>query len=123
MLDFIPPLLVTIVGALVVWYADACRRGNVRRQRILGDRTALTLRDPKAWVTVHRAMAPVLSIAGAGPLLGGVVGLLLGLLRATEAVPVVLGAGLVWLLLGTLLSGLPGAAAARDYRARSGSGH
>lgn len=114
--ELIGPILVAAVGALVLWYADACRRGTVRRQRILGYRTALTLRDPKAWITVHRAMAPVLYIAGAGAFLAGLVGALMVLLGTTAAVPFVLGSAVVWLLLGTVLSGLPGAAAVRDYR-------
>lgn len=37
-------------------------------------------------------------------------------LGITAAVPFVLGGAVVWLLLCTVLSGLPGAAAARDYR-------
>ncbi|TCJ20249.1 hypothetical protein E0W80_19045 [Microbacterium sp. PI-1] len=38
------------------------------------------------------------------------------LLGITAAVPFVLGGAIVWLLLWMILSGLPGAAAARDCR-------
>lgn len=116
MWELLPPLLVIVVGALTVWYADACRRGAVRRQRILGYRTALTLRDAQAWVTVHRAMAPVLYVAGAGAVVGAVAGALLELVGADEAVAAVLGVSLAWLLLGAVLSGIPAVVAARDYR-------
>lgn len=116
MLELVAPFLIAAVGALVVWYADACRRGTVRRQRILGYRTALTMRDPKAWITVHRAMAPLSYIAGGGAVLAGLAGGVLVLLGITGAVPFVLGGAIVWLLLWTVLSVLPGAAAARDYR-------
>ncbi|WP_449406884.1 SdpI family protein [Microbacterium maritypicum] len=116
MLELITPVLIAAVGALVVWYADACRRGTVRRQRILGYRTALTLRDPKAWIAVHRAVAPLLYIAGGGAVLAGMAGAALALFGITAAVPFVLGGAVVWLLLCTVLSGLPGAAAARGYR-------
>lgn len=118
MLDVISPLLVAVVGALTVWYADACRRGTVRRQWILGYRTALTMRDANAWTTVHRAMAPPLYAAGAGAALGGLACTLLALVGATGALPAVLGGSLVWLLLGVVLSGLPAAAAARAYQAK-----
>lgn len=115
MLELVAPFLIVAVGALVVWYADACRRGTVRRQRILGYRTALTMRDPRAWITVHRAMAPMSYLAGGGAVLAGLAGGALMLLGITAAVPFVLGGAIVWLLLWTVLSGLPGAAAARDY--------
>lgn len=116
MLELVAPFLITAVGALVVWYADACRRGTLRRQRIFGYRTALTMRDPKAWIVVHRAMAPLFYLAGGGAVLAGLAGGALVLLGITAAVPFVLGGAIVWLLLWTILSGLPGAAAARDYR-------
>ncbi|PRB63298.1 hypothetical protein CQ021_16450 [Microbacterium sp. MYb24] len=110
------PFLLTAVGALVVRYADASRRGTVRRQRLLGYRTALTMRDPKAWIVVHLAMAPLFYIAGGGAVLAGLAGGALVLLGITAAVPFVLGGAIVWLLLWTVLSGLPGAVAAGDYR-------
>ncbi|EYT57095.1 SdpI family protein [Microbacterium sp. UCD-TDU] len=116
MLELLAPFLIAVFGALVVWYADACRRGTVRRQRILGYRTALTMRDPKAWITVHRAMAPMFYLAGGGAVLAGLAGGVLALLGITAAVPFVLGGAIVWLLLWTVLSVMPGAAAARDYR-------
>ena len=116
--DVIAPVLVAVIAALTLWYADACRRGTVRRQWILGYRTALTMRDANAWTTVHRAMAPLLYAAGAGAALGGAAGILLALVGATEALPAVLGGSLIWLLLGVMLSGLPAAAAARAYQAK-----
>lgn len=116
MLELVAPFLIAAVGALVVWYADACRRGTVRRQRILGYRTALTMRDPKAWITVHRATAPMFYLAGGGAVLAGLAGGGLAMLGITAAVPFVLGGAIVWLLLWTVLSAIPGAAAARDYR-------
>lgn len=116
MLELVARFLIAAVGALVVWYADACRRGTVRRQGILGYRTALTMRDPQAWIVVHRAMAPLFYIAGGGAVLAGLAGGALVLLGITAAVPIVLGGAIVWLLLRTVLSVLPGAAAARDYR-------
>ncbi len=88
MLELVAPFLLTAVGALVVWYADACRRGTVRRQRILGYRTALTMCDPKAWIVVHRAMAPLFYIAGGGAVLAGLAGGALVLLGITAAVAV-----------------------------------
>ncbi|NIG66777.1 hypothetical protein GLO27_19155 [Microbacterium sp. Be9] len=91
MLELVAPFLIAAVGALVVWYADACRRGTVRRQRILGYRTALTMRDPKAWITVHRATAPMFYLAGGGAVLAGLAGGGLAMLGITAAVPFVLG--------------------------------
>lgn len=115
MLELVTPFLIAVGGALVVFHADACRRGTVRRQRILGHRTGLTMRDPKARIAVHRPMAPLFYIAGGWAALAGLAGGVLVRLGITAAA-VVLGGAIAWLLLWTTLPGLPGAAAARDYR-------
>jgi hypothetical protein len=114
--DLVAALLVTAVALLTLWYADACRRGTVRRQRILGYRTRLTMRDLQAWISVHKAMAPLLFVASVGALIGGLSGMVLVALGATAGLPAVLGGALAWLLLGVLASAIPGSAAARDYR-------
>lgn len=59
--------------------------------------------------------APVNSVGVPTPR-AGLAGGALVMLDITAAVPFVLGGAIVWLLLWTILSGLPGAAAARDYR-------
>ena len=117
-MELVAPALIVLLGGLVIRFASACRRGRVRRQWLLGYRTALTLRDPKAWNIVHRAMAPALYTAGTGALLGGVGGATLILFGATAAAPFALGGAVVWLILWILLSGVPGAAAARNYAGR-----
>ncbi|QNA92707.1 SdpI family protein [Microbacterium sp. Se63.02b] len=58
--------VMVLFGAALLWWARASRRGTFPRQRILGYRTSRTLRDGDAWVSAHRAMAPLLFVAGGG---------------------------------------------------------
>jgi hypothetical protein len=100
-------------GALVLWWAVACRRGGLRRQWLLGCRTPRTMRDPDAWVAAHRAAAPSLLVAGAGMVAAGVAAAVLVLLGLGAIAPVLLGSGMVWFLAALLIGCLPAAAAIR----------
>ncbi|QEA30069.1 SdpI family protein [Microbacterium sp. CBA3102] len=114
--QFIGAVLVVLLGLLVLWWARASQRGTLRQQWIFGYRTALTLHDKNAWITVHKATAPYLYIGGFGATGAGVVA---GVLTVTEfgnTAAVLLGVAVGWVLLWVIVSFFPAAAAARAYK-------
>lgn len=110
---------VLVAGLLVLWWARACRHGTLPKNWVLGYRTPLTLRDREAWIAVNRASAPLIAIAGVGPIAAAVVGIVLSLIGVLKATPVLLGSSLVWILIWALLGILPAARAERAYRRQS----
>lgn len=113
---YLVALAVMIVGALVLWWAQACRRGTFRRNAILGYRTPLTLTNNDAWIAVHKAIAPFALIAGAGAVLGAVVAALLAALHVGSVSQVLLGISVGWIVLWILLGIIPAHIAARNFK-------
>lgn len=109
-------LLVLIAGLLALWWARASRRGTLPQNWIFGYRTPLTLRDKNAWVTVNRASARFAIIAGVGAGIAGLVAIILALVGIEDISSVLLGSGLGWLLIWTLLGVIPAHRAARMYK-------
>ncbi|MBN9630740.1 MAG: SdpI family protein [Actinobacteria bacterium] len=113
---YIAALVVAIVGVLVLWWARACFRGTLRRNAVIGYRTPLTLRDDAAWKTVHRAIAPFLFVAGAGPVLGAALAAALALAGAETAAQGSLAGSAGWIILWVVLAIIPGHLRARSYK-------
>lgn len=105
-----------VLGLLILWWARACRRGTLPRNWIFGYRTVLTLRDQDAWVSVHRATAPYLLIAGIGVTGAAVIGIVLAVTGVTDVVPALLGSSIGWLLVWVLISFVPAVRAERNYK-------
>lgn len=108
--------LVVLLGLLVLWWARASQRGTLRQQWIFGYRTALTLNDKNAWITVHKATAPYLYIGGFGAIGAGVVAGVLSVTELGNTAAVLLGVAVGWVLLWVIVSFFPAAAAARAYK-------
>lgn len=108
--------LVVLLGLLVLWWARASQRGTLRQQWIFGYRTALTLSDRNAWITVHKATAPYLYIAGFGAITAGIVAGILSFTELETPAAVLLGTAIGWVLLWIIVSFFPAAAAARSYK-------
>lgn len=108
--------LVVLLGLLVLWWARASQRGTFRQQWMLGYRSALTLRDKNAWITVHKAIVPSLYAGGFGAVAAGVVAGILLLIKLDSGAAVLLGVGTGWVLLWVVVSFFPASAAARAYK-------
>ncbi|QZY52384.1 SdpI family protein [Leucobacter tenebrionis] len=107
--------LVLIAGLLVLRWARISREGTLPRNRLLGYRTTLTLRNHDAWIVVHRAAAPCLTVAGLG-LVAGAIGSAILILLGTARVPtIILGSSVVWLLGWVLIGLVPAARAAKRF--------
>ncbi|QYM62841.1 SdpI family protein [Microbacterium sp. Se5.02b] len=113
--------VMVLFGAALLWWARASRRGTFPRQRILGYRTSRTLRDGDAWVSAHRAMAPLLFVAGGGVVLAALAAATAVLVGHADVGRVLLGGAVVWGLVLVIGSALPAASAARSTRDTSGS--
>ncbi|MBO1739298.1 SdpI family protein [Leifsonia sp. TF02-11] len=112
-------LLIIVVSALVLWWASASKRGTLRRNHILGYRTRFTLSDDDVWVTVNRAIAPFLFIAGIGAIFGAVVALVVGLIGAPEAGAIVIVVSVAWIFVWLVLTLIPAHARARALKQRT----
>lgn len=111
-------LIVIMVSALVLWWASASKRGTLRRNHILGYRTPFTLSDD-VWVTVNRAIAPFLFVAGIGAVVGAVLALVVGLIGAPEAGAIVVVGSVVWIFVWLVLTLIPAHARARTLKQRA----
>lgn len=114
----IAAVILVALGALVLWWASACRRGKFGRQWVLGYRTPLTLRNQDAWVAAHRAAAPLMFIAGGGAIMLAIVGFILFVSGVVSA-PLFFAIAVGWLLLWLILGFIPALSAAHSA-ARSG---
>jgi hypothetical protein len=108
-------VLVILLGALLAWWAWLCSRGMFRRQRVIGYRTPLTLRDDQAWIQVHRAFAPTLLVAAVGCIMAGVGALVLFVAGLNSAAQVAVGAAPAWVLVWMVIGFLPTRRAAKSY--------
>ncbi|WP_454118914.1 SdpI family protein [Microbacterium lacticum] len=119
---FIGAGVAVILGALILWWAAACRRGTFPRNRLLGIRTPTTLRDQEAWMTAHRAGAPSLTIAGTGVLLAALIAIICTLSSTPmPAVPLTFTVAFIWALGWTIASSATGTRAARSLPGESAS--
>ena len=114
--QLIGAVLMVLLGMLVLWWARASQRGTLRQRWILGYRTALTLHDKNAWITVHKATAPYLYIGGIGAIGAGVVASVLAVTELGTTAAVLLGVAVAWVLLWVIVSFFPATAAARAYK-------
>lgn len=105
-------------GALVLWWAAACRQGTFRRNPVLGYRTPLTLRNDDAWASAHRAAAPLIATAGGGVLAAGAAALVLAAIGLGEAVPIPITGAVLWALVWLVAAGFPAVRASRAANAR-----
>jgi len=108
--------LVFALGLLTLWWARACLRGTLPRNRIFGYRTRLTLSSTTAWVATHRAAGPFVVVAGLGASIAALVGAVLALTGHDAASPAFFGGGLVWLLAWVLVGIVPAHRAAKRLR-------
>lgn len=108
-------MVLVAVGALVLWWANACRHGTFGRQRVLGYRTLLTLRDKDAWTAAHRAAAPLMFVAGGGVVVIAIGGAILSV-AGVDFAPSFLGIAVGWLLLWLLLGFIPAVVASHAYK-------
>lgn len=111
----IAAIVLIAVGALVLWWASACRRGTFGRQWVLGYRTPLTLRDKEAWTAAHRAAGPLMLVAGGGVIVIAIVGAILSV-AAVDFAPLFLVIAVGWLLLWLLLGFIPAVVASHAYK-------
>jgi uncharacterized membrane protein len=109
-------VLVLLAGLLALWWARASWRGTLPQNWLFGYRTPLTLSDKDAWETVNRAPAPFAAAGGVGAGTAAVVALVLTVFGLNSVAPALLGAGLGWLLLWTLLGIIPAHRAGRNYK-------
>jgi hypothetical protein len=110
-------VLVIMLGAVLAWWARLCSLGLFRRQWLLGYRTALTLKDDKAWVQVHRALAPALWVAALGCIIAGASALMLNLAGMDAAAHICVGVAPVWALAWVAEGLYPAHKAAKAYAA------
>lgn len=95
-------------GAVIVWTARAGASGRLRRNELVGIRTAATLASDEAWAAAHRAGARRTEIGGWCAIATGVSALL----------PLPVTALVVIALVGTcVLGGFTTAGAVADVRA------
>lgn len=110
-----------LLGALLLWWGFACRRGTFPRNRILGVRTPTILRDREAWVVAHRAGASYILIVGGGAVVATAIAAAFGLARVPfPAVPLTLTVGLVWVFAWLFVSFFASLRAARTFRPYTG---
>jgi hypothetical protein len=114
---YIGAVVLLALSALVLWWASACRRGTFRRNHIAGYRTRFTLSSDAAWVAVHKAMAPLLRVAGIGGVIEAILASWLASFGGSDTAVTMIGAGAVWLFAcGIILPIIPAHARARSLK-------
>ena len=67
------------MGALILWLARKGELGTLKRNPVVGVRTALTMSSDSVWYPAQRAAVPKTRVAGWGSVVGGVAAATLGL--------------------------------------------
>lgn len=88
-----------LLGGLFLAIARMGAAGTLRRNGLVGVRTAATMQSDAAWYAAHRVIAPVLRICAWAQIAGAAVVLALGLMVHNSAV---IPVGLAFLILPTI---------------------
>ena len=88
-----------LLGGLFLAIARMGAAGTLRRNGLVGVRTAATMQSDAAWYAAHRAIAPVLRICAWAQIAGAAAVLALGLAAQTT---LTIPTGLAFLILPTL---------------------
>lgn len=88
-----------LLGGLFLAIARMGASGTLRRNGLVGVRTAATMQSDAAWYAAHRAIAPVLRICAWAQIAGAALVLALGLMANNSAV---IPVGLAFLILPTI---------------------
>ncbi|WP_237209335.1 SdpI family protein [Rothia nasimurium] len=98
--DYLPLVFcLLLLGGLFLTIARMGAAGTLRRNGLVGIRTAATMQSDAAWYAAHRAIAPVLRICAWAQIVGAAVVLILGLMAHNSAV---IPVGLAFLILPTI---------------------
>ena len=106
-----------VTGLLIMWMGNRMAEGRFKRNGWAGIRTPSTMKSDEAWLAAHEAGAPLMSAAGTFGARGGLLGIIAGLLGASEGVVLglILGGALVMTVL-LIVATVRGARAARQVQ-------
>lgn len=115
-------VLVT-AGVLMMWLARRSQRGLLKRNRIAGVCTPLTMSSDAAWYLAQRAAAPRTKVAGWGGVIGGAGITALGIWGLRSDIPLFIYMILVYASVAWLVGWVLAGAASAQRAARNAVGN